>query len=374
MADTFLLTSVCLPWMVWERSHISPAVPPRQKGVFALTWMEFAVPPETAKTPTLADVAALAGVSPATASRVINESARVSHRARAQVESAVERLRYVPHRAVPRGGSIAALICEDDARVFSDGSLARLLGGVRRELGDRRELVVLVTGITGITSRCTTVSRFLRSGQVDGVLLISAHDAPYAALQHGGIPVVLGGRPLRATPLPYVDADDRGGACVAVDYLAGSGRRAIGTIAGPPDRAAGVNRLAGYRAAMAAHGATAPGLITYGDFRQASGEHAMNRLLDRRPDIDAVLAASDQMAVGALRALRRTGRRVPDDVAVVGFDDAPIAGRVRPRLTTVRRPIEEMGARMARELLGRIAGAPDRNVVLDTKLIIRDSA
>lgn len=121
-------------------------------------------------------------------------------------------------------------------------------------------------------------------------------------------------------------------------------------------------------------GAETSGLITYGDLRQASGEHAMNRLLDRHPDIDAVLAASDQMAVGALRALHRTGRRVPDDVAVVGFDDAPIAGRVRPRLTTVRRPIEQMGARLARELLRRIAGAPDRNVVLDTELIIRDSA
>jgi DNA-binding LacI/PurR family transcriptional regulator len=100
----------------------------------------------------------------------------------------------------------------------------------------------------------------------------------------------------------------------------------------------------------------------------------MNKLLDRRPDIDAVLAASDQMAVGALRALRRTGRRIPHDVAVVGFDDAPIAGRVRPRLTTVRCPLEELGARMARELLARIAGAPGRNVVLDTELIIRDSA
>ncbi|MGH3377264.1 MAG: LacI family DNA-binding transcriptional regulator [Actinoallomurus sp.] len=333
--------------------------------------MDFATPPETAETPTLADVAALAGVSPATASRVINESAYVSHRARTQVERAIERLGYVPNRAAPRGGSIAAVICEDDSRVFTDDSFARLLGGMRRELGDQRELVVLIVGRAG---RCTTVPRYLRGGHPDGVLLISAQDALCAEFRQAGVPVLLGGRPLWATPLPYVDADDRGGARTAVDYLAGSGRRAIGTIAGPPDRAAGVDRLAGYEAAMAANGAAAPGLIAYGDLRQASGEHAMNRLLDRRPDIDAVLAASDQMAVGALRALRRTGRRVPDDVAVVGFEDAPIAGRVRPRLTTVRRPLEEMGARMARELLSHIAGAPDRNVVLDTKLIIRDSA
>jgi DNA-binding LacI/PurR family transcriptional regulator len=161
-----------------------------------------------------------------------------------------------------------------------------------------------------------------------------------------------------------------------VDYLVGTGRQTIGTIAGPPDMAAGVDRLAGYRAAVDEAGRATSGLITYGDLHQASGEHAMNRLLDRRPDIDAVLAASDQMAVGALRALRRTGRRVPDDVAVVGFDDAPIAGRIRPRLTTVRQPITEMGVRMARELMARITGeaTPDRGVVLNTKLIIRDSA
>jgi DNA-binding LacI/PurR family transcriptional regulator len=354
--------------MVWERSHTaSRAMCP--KGVLALSWTELATPLEG--TPTLADVAALAGVSPATASRVINGSARVSDRARTQVECAVQRLGYVRHRPPPRGTSIAAVICEDDARVFTDDSLARLLGGVRRELGDERELVVLVIGRTG---RWMSVPSYLRGGHADGILLISAHDGPCATLRQAGIPLLLCGRPLSATPLPYVDADDRGGARAAVEYLARSGRQAIGTIAGPPDTAAGVDRLAGYRAAVAESGVASPSLITYGDLRQASGEHAMNRLLDRRPDIDAVLAASDQMAVGALLALRRTGRRVPDDVAVVGFDDAPIAGRVRPRLTTVRRPVEEIGARMARELLGRIAGAPDRNVVLDTKLIIRDSA
>jgi DNA-binding LacI/PurR family transcriptional regulator len=328
-----------------------------------------------AETPTLADVAALAGVSPATASRVINGTAHVSHHARRRVEEAVQRLGYVRHRAVPadrRSGSIAAVICEDDSRVFNDDAFARLLGGVRRELGER-ELIVLIVGRTG---RWSTVAQYLRAGQADGVLVLSAHRAPPTALRQAAVPMVLAGRPLWPTPLPYVDADNRGGARTAVGYLVRTGRQAIGTIAGPPDTAAGTDRLAGYRAGVGEAGLATAGLITYGDLHQASGEHAMNRLLDRRPDIDAVLAASDQMAVGALRALRRTGRRVPEDVAVIGFDDAPIAGRVRPRLTTVRQPVTEMGARMARELLGRITGeaTPDRGVVLDTKLIIRDSA
>jgi DNA-binding LacI/PurR family transcriptional regulator len=340
-----------------------------------LTGIELATPVEVAETPTLAHVAALAGVSPATASRVINGTARVSLHARTRVEEAVERLGYVRHRAAPgerRSGSIAAVICEDDSRVFNDEFFARLFTGVRRELGDR-ELVVLVIGRTG---RWNTVAHYLRGGQADGVFVLSAHGASATALRQIPVPVLLAGRPLWPTPLPYVDADNRGGARTAVDYLIRSGRQTIGTIAGPPDMAVGVDRLAGYRAGVDEAGLATSGLITYGDLHQASGEHAMNRLLDRRPDIDAVLAASDQMAVGALRALRRTGRRVPDDVAVVGFDDSPIAGRVRPRLTTVRQPIAEMGMRMARELLGHIAGdaTPDRGVVLNTKLIIRDSA
>jgi DNA-binding LacI/PurR family transcriptional regulator len=340
-----------------------------------LTGIDLTAPIEAVDTPTLAHVAALAGVSPATASRVINGTAHVSHRARTRVEEAVERLGYVRNRAAPgdrRGGSIVAVICEDDAWVFGDDFFARLLRSIRGELGER-ELVVLVIGRTG---RWSTVARFLRGGQADGVLVLSAHGDPSIVLRQATVPVLLAGRPLRPTSLPYVDADNRGGAWAAVDYLIRSGRQTIGTIAGPPDIAAGIDRLAGYQAAVNEAGLTTSGLITYGDLHHASGEHAMNRLLDRRPDIDAVLAASDAMAVGALRALRRTGRRVPDDVAVVGFDDAPIAGRVRPRLTTVRRPTAEMGARLAQELLARVADdtTRDRNVVLKTELIIRDSA
>jgi DNA-binding LacI/PurR family transcriptional regulator len=122
------------------------------------------------------------------------------------------------------------------------------------------------------------------------------------------------------------------------------------------------------------------GLVFFGDFGQASGEHATARLLERRPDVDAIFTASDLMAVGVLRALRRAGRRVPDDVAVIGFDDLPIGRHTDPPLTTVRQPIEEMGARMTRELLGQIVAgqgagpSAPRRVVLDTELVLRASA
>ncbi|MFG2002837.1 LacI family DNA-binding transcriptional regulator [Spirillospora sp. NPDC048911] len=329
--------------------------------------------------PTLAHVAELAGVSPATASRVLTGSARVSHQARLQVERAVERLGYVRRRQPALSplpsGAIAAVLCEDSARVFADPFFSRLLWGVRRELDGRAPLAVLMVGKPD-EWRVTT--DYLRGGHVAGVLLIGSHRDHPAALVHAtaGAPVVLAGRPLSDPALPYVDVDNCGGARAAVRHLLATGRSRIATIAGPADMGAGADRLAGYRRAVREAGLDVTGMIWHGDFGPLSGEHAMDRLLDRRPDLDAVLAASDLMASGALRALRRAGRRVPDDVAVVGFDDAPIAQRTHPRLTTVRQPVEELGARLVRELRAHIAGrtAADRGVVLKTKLIIRDSA
>ena len=137
----------------------------------------------------------------------------------------------------------------------------------------------------------------------------------------------------------------------------------------------GIDRLVGYRKAMTAVGVSDPGMIAYGDFSLVSGEHAMYRLVDHRPALDAVFVASDLMAAGALRALRRLGPRVPGQVAVIGFDDSPLAQHTDPRLSTVRQPVDAMAARMAGELLALIAD-PDgerQHVVLDTELILRDS-
>ena len=186
------------------------------------------------------------------------------------------------------------------------------------------------------------------------------------------------GRPVcaQAARYSYVDSDNHGGAQRAVLHLIESGRKDIATVAGPPDMTPGVDRLAGYRAAVATTRSYDPGLVAHGDFSQPSGEHAVRLLLDRRPDIDAIFVASDLMAMGVLRGLRRAGRRVPDDVAVIGFDDSPAARHTDPPLTTVRQPVEEMGARTAYELLALITDptAQPRNVVLPTELVLRESA
>jgi DNA-binding LacI/PurR family transcriptional regulator len=180
-----------------------------------------------------------------------------------------------------------------------------------------------------------------------------------------------------AQPAWFVDVDNVGGARQAVEHLFARGRRRVATIAGTQDMGAGLARLSGYKEAVrAAGGDLNPDLIAYGDFSEGSGTACMRRLLEVCPDLDAVFVASDLMAFGALRALREAGRRVPEDVAVVGFDDAPIARQAEPPLTTVFQPVEEMGRQMARLLVSRIRGEelPSPHVLLDTKLIHRASA
>ncbi|HEY3873218.1 MAG TPA: LacI family DNA-binding transcriptional regulator [Actinocrinis sp.] len=328
--------------------------------------------------PTLADVAALAGVSEATASRVLNGSARVSTGARSHVEDAMARLGYVrwrvPRAQGSRSGSVAAIVTESSARFFSEPFFARLLWGASRTLSAAGlQLAFLVVHDR---NEYAAAERYIRRGAVDGVMLISAHgrDPLLLTLQTAAIPTVVCGRPLIECGAKYVDADNTGGARTAVSHLVRCGRRRIATIAGPRDMTSGVDRLAGYREVL--EESALPGLIGYGDFSLASGEHAMTRLLERRPDLDAVFAASDPMAAGALRALRRAGRRVPDDVALVGFDDDPIAQHTLPPLTTIRQPVEEQGSIMAGYVMALIEGEPVPQWVneLPTSLVQRESA
>jgi DNA-binding LacI/PurR family transcriptional regulator len=330
--------------------------------------------------PRLADVAQQAGVSPATASRVLTGSARVRPETRREVEEAIARLGYVRNRA-PRSsasrrtGSIAFVVCEDNSRVFSEPFFPLMLRSISTELSSRGVQLVLLMAHSPRDYQIA--SRYLRSGHVDGAVLVSMHGRRPFDLHSLGVPVVLAGRPVgNDEEFSYVDADNVGGAKLAVQYLLKSGRTNVATVAGPPDMSPGVDRLRGYRMAMADAGMTDPGLIVFGDFGRASAEHGVYRLLDRRPNIDALFVASDLMAAGALRALRRAGRRVPDDVAVIGFEDSPLARHTDPKLTTVRQPIEAMGEKLATELLALIArgGQDPSHVVLETKLVIRESA
>jgi DNA-binding LacI/PurR family transcriptional regulator len=334
--------------------------------------------------PTLEQVAALAGVSRATVSRVVNGSPKVSPGVRAQVERAVAKLGYVPNRAARslvtrRADSVALVVSEPHARFFSEPFFAGMVRGVSAVLaGTGVQLVLLIAQDLPDRRR---LERYVVGGHVDGVLLASLHgDDPLpGTLERAGVPAVLVGRPAggaRGTA-SYVDADNRGGAGKAVDHLARQGRRRIATITGPLDMGVGLDRLEGYRDGLAAAGLAGAGdLVEAGDFTEEGGATAMARLLERPGSpVDAVFAASDLMAAGALRALRTAGRRVPEDVAVVGFEDSAVARYAQPPLTTVRQPIEEMGRQATRLLLARVAGeASGMHLILDTELVVRSSA
>ncbi|WP_410814475.1 LacI family DNA-binding transcriptional regulator [Micromonospora sp. 067-2] len=333
----------------------------------------------TAQRPTLEAVAALAGVSRATVSRVVNGSTTVAEPIREAVTRAVAELGYVPNLAArslvtQRTDSIALVMPEAATRVFSDDQVfPGIIRGVSQELeAADKQLVLMLAGSPAGHDR---VERFTTGRHVDGVLFASLHGADPlpGTLARLGIPVVCSGRPLGDVPVPYVDVDHVGGVTAAVRHLIDSGRRRIATIAGPQDMVAGIERLTGYRATMAAAGL--PELVAIGDFTRESGAAAMHRLLVEHPDLDAVFAASDLMAHAALRTLREAGRQVPQDVAVVGFDDIETAAYTEPPLTTVRQPIVEIGRRMTRQLLRLAAGETiEPAIMLPTELIRRASA
>jgi DNA-binding LacI/PurR family transcriptional regulator len=228
------------------------------------------------------------------------------------------------------------------------------------------------------------VDQYLTPQHVDGVMLLSLHDDDTlpVRLRERELPAVLGGRPAGmlapdAVPVSFVDVDNVGGARLAVSHLAGQGRRQIAVIASSQDMAVGVDRLTGYRESIVQAGLTPDELlIGYGDFSEESGAAAMRTLLAARPGIDAVFATSDLMAVGAMRVLKETGRKIPADVAVVGFENSVLAKQTDPPLTTVHQPVEEMGREMARLLVDLIKGQaqPNATVTLDTHLVRRSSA
>ncbi|SCG56963.1 LacI family DNA-binding transcriptional regulator [Micromonospora coxensis] len=333
----------------------------------------------TAQRPTLEAVARRAGVSRATVSRVVNGSTTVAGPIQEAVRRAVAELGYVPNLAArslvtQRTDSVALVMPEEATRVFSDDQVfPGIIRGAAQELeAADKQLVLMLAGSPAGHAR---VERYTTGRHVDGVLFASLHGADPlpGKLAQLGIPVVCSGRPLGGADVPYVDVDHVGGVSRAVRHLITNGRRRIATIAGPQDMVAGIERLAGYRNTIAEAGLTER--VAYGDFTRESGARAMHQLLDEHPDLDAVFAASDLMAHAALRTLREAGRRVPQDVAVIGFDDIETAAYTDPPLTTVRQPIVELGRALTRQLLRITAGEEiDEALILPTELVLRESA
>ena len=336
----------------------------------------------TRERPTLEAVARRAGVSRATVSRVVNGSTTVAAAIRDAVNRAVEELGYVPNQAArslvtQRTESIALILPESASRVFSDDMFfPAVIRGVSVELeAADKQLVLMMAGSPASHDR---VERYAMAGHVDGVMFASMHGADPlpGSLARMGIPVVCSGRPMASaeSDVPYVDVDHVGGVAAAVRHLVATGHRRIATIAGPQDMVAGVDRLTGYQSALAEAGL--PEHTAVGDFTRESGVRAMRQLLAEDPQLDAVFVASDMMAHGALQAVKESGRRVPENVAVIGFDDFEISRFSDPPLTTVRQPIVDIGRTMAKQMLGLVDGKPDvpRCVVLPVELVVRASA
>ena len=336
----------------------------------------------TGVSPTLEEVARLAGVSRATASRAINGGNRVSPQARTAVDEAVRALGYSPNPAARslvtrRTDSVALVVPEPDERLFSDPFFARTLRGVSRVLAERDLQLVLLMARPGPEEQ--RMLRYLRNRHVDGALVVSHHEADSLAdhLAALDLPCAFVGRPWSsADRVSYVDTDNVAGSRLATAALVERGCRRIGAIAGPADMTAGQDRLAGFLAEMAEAGLAADAVV-HGDFTERGGESAAASLLERFPDLDGLAVASDLMAAGALRHLAGTGRRVPEDVAVVGYDDLGVAEMTDPPLTTVRNPIVEMAEQATRLLLEQVdggRGAQAMRVVFPPALVRRASA
>lgn len=349
-------------------------------------------PAKAPRRPNLEDVAARARVSRATASRVANGLATVDPTLRERVEKAIDDLGYVPNYAARslmtrRTETIALMASETDERVFGDPFFSGIIRGVSLEANKAGlQLVLLMAQTPADRER---VTRFLKAAPVDGVMLISEHAAndPLPSMMvRDGTPFVIGGRPFQpGLSAPYVDNDNLDGARSAARHLVSIGRSVIGTVTGPQDMSAGIDRLTGFKKGLGR--SYRAGRVERADFTQAGGEAATARLLERVPDLDGLFAASDLMALGALAALRRAGRRVPEDVAVVGFDDNVFASTTDPPLTTVRQDPVLQGREMVRLYLALhrpdIEIAPDDGVpevqgldhlILPVHLVVRQSA
>ncbi|MEV6752931.1 LacI family DNA-binding transcriptional regulator [Streptomyces sp. NPDC051214] len=341
--------------------------------------------------PTLEDVAREAGVSRATVSRVVNGVRNVAPAIQDVVRAAIERTGYAPNRAArslvtQRAGTIALVVSGAGdhtdtaqnafaARVFADPFFGRAVSGVVGFLRPRAMHPVLMFAETEDSRQ--QVLTYLRHGNADGALVVSTHaqDPLPELLAEAGLPAVFFARPSLRARVTFVDFAHRDGARLAAEHLLGRGCRRVATVSGPLDIPAGRERLAGFQDGMERGGQPyVP--VAEGGFTLESGAAAMRRLLAEHPDTDGVFAANDLMAQGVCQVLREQGRRAPQDVAVVGFDDSSVAVTCTPPLTTVRQPVEEMGAEMARLLQEQIEGVrtDPTSVIFEPELVVRESA
>ncbi|HEX7590944.1 MAG TPA: LacI family DNA-binding transcriptional regulator [Candidatus Limnocylindrales bacterium] len=329
---------------------------------------------------TIGNVAKAAGVSRATASRVVSGSGHIGAHARQVVEKVVQDLDFSVE-AKPRVPKLAynavgVVVTESTTKMFRDPFFSPLMRGIYTALAERSILLLMLA--LNSNKDMEMAEAYLSGNHMDGAILVSLHGDNQMPrhLHEQGLPMVVCGRPPKGLTASYVDCDNRQGGAMAVEHLIAQGRRRIATIAGNLDMPSAVDRLAGYRDALTAAGIPLdPTLEEVADYQPDRAHMAMERLLLNHPDVDAVFAASDLMASAAMRVLHQSRKRIPEDVAVIGFDDSPDAWVTRPPLSSVRQPIEEMGHEAVNVLMRTLA-EPDeapRQVIFATELVIRDS-
>jgi DNA-binding LacI/PurR family transcriptional regulator len=335
--------------------------------------------PSAPRRATIFDVAAVAGISRGTVSRVLNGERYVSEHARAAVEAAVAEVGYVRNSAArnlvtQQSRAVALIVHEPHSLVLEDPNIGNILLGTNAVLSSADyQMVTLILDSQRDSDR---VGEYLRGGFVDGAIILSARagDPIAVAVAQLKLPSSFVGHPPDIPDLPYIGIDNFAAARQITERLIGTGRTKVAMIASGLDRDSGQDRLSGFAAALGDR--FDPALVARQNlYSYAAGREGMAELLSRRPDIDGVFAASDAIAAGAMDVLHESGRRVPSDVGIVGFDDSSWALRCTPQLSTVRQPSETLGRRAAEQVLSQIQGEEHvANLVLETEVVWRESA
>ncbi len=329
---------------------------------------------------TLDEIAKRAGVSRTTASRVINDKPHVKGDVRQRVLDVINETGFQPNEvarslATQKSGVIALVLPRSTESLFTDPYFPRLIRGIAQACNNK-DYVLSLFLIQTKEDEEKIYPRIARRGMLDGVIFQVGEtgDVVLDKLKRGNLPFVIAGRPANPEGISFVDVDNQNGAFTAVTHLLQCGRKRIATITGPLQSTVAQDRITGYRQALQKGWVDFDqSLLETGDFSEISGFYCMQRLLKQKPD--AVFAASDAMAFGALRAIQQYGLRVPEDIALVGYDDLNPATHANPPLTTIRQPVRRFGYKLVEVLLDVInnGSEPARQIIFGTELIIRAS-
>ncbi len=329
---------------------------------------------------TLEDIAEKYGVSRSTVSRVINSQPNVSEGVRTRVWKVINETGFQPNVAArslasQRSYMIGLVLPHSVSYLFTDPYIPHLIQGIAKRCNQYDYTLGLFHASTKEDEK-RMYPRVSRGGLLDGVILQAGHhgDPLMDRLIDSDIPLVFIGRPFQSENVNYVDIDNAEGAYNAVSHMIRLGYTRIATIAGTGLSTVGIDRKNGYIKALEDRDLSLDeDLIVESDFTEEGGYRAMKELLPKKPE--AVFAASDIMAVGAVRAAREADLAIPDEIAIVGFDDLPIAKMTNPALTTIRQPITRLGSTAVEMLIDMVNnGSKQHNrIILSTKLIVRDS-